>query len=134
MVFEYIILEYIKYYLINVIMCLIDNGIVFNKVCFDVGFWVWYVDILVWFIGFGFFFLIIFRSVVLKVIIGVFGKMQVFVELVVEFVDDNVKSIFYGKSVFIVLLVLIIFVWVLLMNFMDLVLVDLILWVFGFIG
>lgn len=75
MVFEYIILEYIKYYLINVIMCLIDNGIVFNKVCFDVGFWVWYVDILVWLIGFGFFFLIIFRSVVLKVIIGVFGKM-----------------------------------------------------------
>lgn len=51
------------------------------------------------------------------------------VEIIVEFVDDIVKGIYYGKSLFIVLLVFIIFVWVLLMNLMDLVLVDFLFWV-----
>lgn len=131
---EYTTSEYIKHHLTNATMCSTDNGIAFNKACSDAGFWAWHVDTLAWSIGLGLLFLIIFRSVASKATIGVPGKMQAFVELVVEFVDDNVKSTFHGKSALIAPLALTIFVWVLLMNLMDLVPVDLIPWVSGLIG
>lgn len=131
---EYTTSEYIKHHLTNATMCSTDNGIAFNKACSDAGFWAWHVDTLAWSIGLGLLFLIIFRSVASKATTGVPGKMQAFVELVVEFVDDNVKSTFHGKSALIALLALTIFVWVLLMNLMDLVPVDLIPWVSGLIG
>ena len=131
---EYTTSEYIKHHLTNATMCSTDNGIAFNKACSDAGFWAWHVDTLAWSIGLGLLFLIIFRSVASKATTGVPGKMQAFVELVVEFVDDNVKSTFHGKSALIAPLALTIFVWVLLMNLMDLVPVDLIPWVAGLIG
>lgn len=131
---EYTPSEYIKHHLTNATMCSTDNGIAFNKACSDAGFWAWHVDTLAWSIGLGLLFLIIFRSVASKATTGVPGKMQAFVELVVEFVDDNVKSTFHGKSALIAPLALTIFVWVLLMNLMDLVPVDLIPWVSGLIG
>jgi len=131
---EYTTSEYIKHHLTNATMCSTDNGIAFNKACSDAGFWAWHVDTLAWSIGLGLLFLIIFRSVASKATTGVPGKMQAFVELVVEFVDDNVKSTFHGKSALIAPLALTIFVWVLLMNLMDLVPVDLIPWVSGLIG
>ena len=131
---EYTTSEYIKHHLTNATMCSTDNGIAFNKACSDAGFWAWHVDTLAWSIGLGLLFLIIFRSVASNATTGVPGKMQAFVELVVEFVDDNVKSTFHGKSALIAPLALTIFVWVLLMNLMDLVPVDLIPWVSGLIG
>ena len=131
---EYTTSEYIKHHLTNATMCSTDNGIAFNKACSDAGFWAWHVDTLAWSIGLGLLFLIIFRSVASKATTGVPGKMQAFVELVVEFVDDNVKSTFHGRSALIAPLALTIFVWVLLMNLMDLVPVDLIPWVSGLIG
>lgn len=54
--------------------------------------------------------------------------------MIVEFVGDNVCDIYYGKSVLIVLLVLMIFVWVFLMNLMDLILVDFLFVFVGFVG
>jgi len=131
---EYTTSEYIKHHLTNATMCSTDNGIAFNKACSDAGFWAWHVDTLAWSIGLGLLFLIIFRSVASKATTGVPGKMQAFVELVVEFVDDNVKSTFHGKSALIAPLALTIFVWVLLMNLMDLVPVDLIPCASGLIG
>ena len=131
---EYTTSEYIKHHLTNATMCSTDNGIAFNKACSDAGFWAWHVDTLAWSIGLGLLFLIIFRSVASKATTGVPGKLQAFVEIVVEFVDDNVKSTFHGKSAVIAPLALTIFVWVLLMNLMDLVPVDLIPWVSGLIG
>ena len=131
---EYTTSEYIKHHLTNATMCSTDNGIAFNKACSGACFWAWHVDTLAWSIGLGLLFLIIFRSVASKATTGVPGKMQAFVELVVEFVDDNVKSTFHGKSALIAPLALTIFVWVLLMNLMDLVPVDLIPWVSGLIG
>jgi|SRR5688572_935447 F-type H+-transporting ATPase subunit a len=56
---------------------------------------------------------------------GVPGKFQNFVELVVEFVDTNVRDVFHGSSKIIAPLALTIFCWVFLFNFMDLVPVDL---------
>jgi F-type H+-transporting ATPase subunit a len=56
---------------------------------------------------------------------GVPGKFQNFVELVVEFVDNQVKDSFHGTSKVIAPLALTIFCWVFLFNAMDLLPVDL---------
>ena len=56
---------------------------------------------------------------------GVPGKGQAFVELVVEFVDGQVKDVFHGDRRFIAPLALTIFMWVLFMNAMDLLPLDL---------
>jgi F-type H+-transporting ATPase subunit a len=53
------------------------------------------------------------------------GKFQNFVELIVEFVDTQVKDTFQGASRLIAPLALTIFCWVFLFNFMDLIPVDL---------
>jgi F-type H+-transporting ATPase subunit a len=56
---------------------------------------------------------------------GVPGKFQNFVELVVEFVDTNVKDSFHGTTKLIAPLALTIFCWVFLFNAMDVLPVDL---------
>jgi F-type H+-transporting ATPase subunit a len=55
---------------------------------------------------------------------GVPGKRQAFVELAVGFVDDQVKGIFHGNRSFITPIAITVFVWVLLMNAMDFLPVD----------
>jgi len=59
-----------------------------------------------------------------RVGVGVPSKFQNFVELVVEFVDSQVKDTFHGSSRLIAPLALTIFCYVFLFNFMDLVPVD----------
>src|SRR5204863_2062105 len=60
---------------------------------------------------------------------GIPGKRQAFVELAVEFVDDQVKGIFHGdRHKFISPAALTVFVWVLLMNAMDFLPVDIMAW------
>jgi F-type H+-transporting ATPase subunit a len=49
-------------------------------------------------------------------------------EMIVEFVDNNVKDTFHGRNPLIAPLALTIFVWVFLMNLMDLIPVDLVPW------
>src|ERR1035437_2061652 len=60
---------------------------------------------------------------------GVPNKRQAFVELLLGFVDDQVKGIFHGKRDFIAPAALTVFVWVLLMNAMDFLPVDIMAWV-----
>jgi len=55
---------------------------------------------------------------------GVPGKGQALVELIVEFVDNQVKDVFHGDRRFIAPLALTIFMWVVLMNTMDLLPLD----------
>ncbi|HAC34338.1 MAG TPA: F0F1 ATP synthase subunit A [Gammaproteobacteria bacterium] len=56
---------------------------------------------------------------------GVPGKLQNFVEVIVEFIDTSVKESFHGPRDFVAPLALTIFVWTFLWNLMDLVPVDL---------
>lgn len=88
------------------------------------GFWTWHVDTLAWSILLGLVFILSFRSVAKKATAGVPGKFQCFVEMIVEFVGQSVKDTFHGRNPLIAPLALTIFVWVLLMNTMDLVPVD----------
>lgn len=59
-----------------------------------------------------------------RVTTGVPGKLQNFAELMLEFADNQVKDCFHGTSKVIGPLALTIFVWVFLMNFMDILPVD----------
>jgi len=93
-------------------------------------FWTLHVDTLVTsiilgIIGFGFL-----RWVVRGATAGVPNKRQAFVEILVEFVDDQAKSIFHGNRAFITPLALTVFVWVLLMNAMDFLPIDIMAWIY----
>ncbi len=62
------------------------------------------------------------------------GPAQNFVEWVVDFVEENVRGSFSGKNPMVAPLALTIFCWILLMNIMDLLPVDLLPWLAGMIG
>jgi F-type H+-transporting ATPase subunit a len=95
----------------------------------DGSFWTLHVDSIVMaviagLIGIGFFWWIA-RGVTA----GVPNRRQAFVELAVNFVDEQVKGIFHGdRHKFIAPAALTVFVWVLLMNAMDFLPVDIMAW------
>ena len=60
---------------------------------------------------------------------GVPGKVQAFVELTFDFVDDQVKGIFHGDRSFVSPLALTVFVWIFAMNAMDFLPVDIVSWI-----
>lgn len=62
------------------------------------------------------------------------GALQNSVEIVVSFVDKAVHEIFHHKSIFVPSLALVIFLWVFLMNAMDLLPVDLLPRILGLVG
>ncbi|MEO7156360.1 MAG: F0F1 ATP synthase subunit A [Vicinamibacterales bacterium] len=64
---------------------------------------------------------------------GVPSKGQAFVEMVIEFVETNVKDVFHGDRRFIAPLALTIFMWILFMNTMDLLPLDLPGYIIGLI-
>ena len=70
-------------------------------------------------------FVVLFVGVARRSPSGVPGKLQCFIEMVVEFVDTLVKETFHGRSKFIAPLSITIFGLVFLMNFMDMIPVDL---------
>ncbi|KFK92092.1 MULTISPECIES: F0F1 ATP synthase subunit A [unclassified Serratia (in: enterobacteria)] len=88
------------------------------------GFWSINVDSMFFSVVLGVIFLAIFRKVAKNVTSGVPGKLQTAVELLVGFVDNSVKDMYHGKSKVIAPLALTVFVWVFLMNMMDLIPVD----------
>lgn len=73
----------------------------------------------------GLLFVGVFAYVARKATSGVPGRLQNFVEMIVEMVDNQIKDAFHGKSKVIGPLSLTIFCWVFLMNAMDLLPVDL---------
>jgi F-type H+-transporting ATPase subunit a len=60
---------------------------------------------------------------------GVPGRFQMFVEMLVEFVEEQAKGMVHGKLTFIAPLALTVFVWVALMNAIDLIPVDFFPWI-----
>lgn len=90
------------------------------------GFSAIHVDSMIWSIGLGIVFCLLFRSVAKKASSGVPSGMVNAVEMIVGFVDNTVKDSFHGRNSMIAPLALTIFVWVFFMNLMDLVPVDLI--------
>lgn len=77
-----------------------------------------------WVLGLSF--LLLFRWVAKRATVDTPGPLQNFVEMLYDFVQSQVKETFHGRSTLIAPLALTIFTWVFLMNFMDLIPVDLI--------
>ncbi len=89
------------------------------------GFWTFHLDSIGYAVVLALLFGGSFFAVARGVNPGVPGKWQNFVELIIEFVDEQVRDSFHGTSKLIAPLALTIFCWIFLMNFMDLVPVDL---------
>lgn len=90
----------------------------------SMGFWSINLDSLGWAVVMALVFCGLFYGAARKATAGVPGGLQNFVEIVVEFIEDTVSSIFNHKNDLIAPMALTIFVWVWLMNFMDLIPVD----------
>ena len=89
------------------------------------GFWNLHLDSVFYAVVLGILFAASFRLAAVRATSGVPGRWQNFVEMMVEFVDTQVRDSFHGTSRLIAPLALTIFCWIFLMNFMDLVPVDL---------
>ena len=97
------------------------------------GFWTLNLDTFVVSTLIGIFLLITFRLAATNMTL-VPGRLQNFVEMIIEYVDNTVHEIFHSKNVFIPSLGMTIFVWVFAMNAMDLLPVDLLPRVLGWFG
>jgi F-type H+-transporting ATPase subunit a len=93
----------------------------------DMGFWALNVDTLGWSIFLGAFFMFFCHRAAKKATSGIPGTLQNVVESLVEFADNTVIETFHGRSDPVIApLALTIFAWILLMNTMDIIPVDLI--------
>ncbi|MDP6532013.1 MAG: F0F1 ATP synthase subunit A [Arenicellales bacterium] len=90
----------------------------------EMGFWAIHLDTMFWSVFLGVLFLWFFRKAAVKATAETPSGFLNFVEWVIEFVDENVRSTFSHKNDLVAPLALTLFVWVLLMNTMDLVPVD----------
>ena len=95
-----------------------------SKEAVDMGFWSLNVDTLGWAIFLGVVFSFFFYRVAKNVSEGAPSGFSNLVEMIVEFVDNSVKDIFHSENKLIAPMALTVFVWVFLMNTMDLVPVD----------
>jgi F0F1-type ATP synthase, subunit a len=93
------------------------------------GFWAVHLDSVAVSLGLGVLFCLWFWLKARKATAGVPGKGQAFVEIVLEFVDGQVKDVFHGDRRVLGPLALTVFLWVFLMNAMDLLPVDLLPWI-----
>jgi len=115
--------DYIQHHLQNLQVCKAESGE-----------WVWNhcagnpmalnVDSMVWSVLLGLVFIVFFRRAAKKASASEPTRFQALVETIIDFVDSSVKDTFHGKSRLIAPLGLTIFVWVFLMNLMDLIPVD----------
>jgi F-type H+-transporting ATPase subunit a len=111
--------SYIQHHLSNLRLNLHDFSLS------DGGFWTLNLDTLFFSTLLGSLFLVVFYFGARRATAGVPGALQNFVELMVEFADGQVKDCFRVENRLIGPLALTIFMWVFLMNFMDLIPVDL---------
>ena len=100
----------------------------------EMGFWSINLDSMFFSVALGLFFLWIFRRAALKASTEAPTGLQNFVEMIIEFVDDSVRGSFTGRNPLVAPLALTIFVWIFLMNLMDLVAVDHIPWLASLVG
>lgn len=129
--------EYIQHHLTNLTYGQTDHGWGFAhnaEEAAEMGFMAVNVDSLGWSIGLGLVFALLFRWAAKRATTGVPTGFQNFAEMMVEFVDGTVKDSFHGRNPWIAPMALTIFVWVFLMNLMDLIPVDVVPYLMGLAG
>jgi len=89
------------------------------------GFWVLHLDSFLFSVVLALIFVVMFRLAARKATSGVPGKWQNFIELCVQGVDSQVKDAYHHGAKFVAPTALLVGFWVFLMNFMDMLPVDL---------
>lgn len=115
---------YIEHHLVNHTTKLVEEN----------SFWTMNTDSVFYTILLAVLYIWFFRRVAKKASAGVPSKTQNLLEMVIGFIDAQVKDIFHGNSKVVAPLALSIFIWVFLMNFMDLIPVDLLPWLGTLVG
>ena len=100
----------------------------------EMGFWAINLDSMIFSIGLGLVFLWSFGKAAKKATTDAPTGWQNFVEMVIEFIDESVRGSFTGKNPLVAPLALTIFIWIFLLNLMDLVAVDLVPWLASLAG
>lgn len=130
--------EYIKHHLTNLTYGQHPDGswgfAASQQEAADMGFMAINVDTMFFSIGLGFLFIWLFKRSASAATSGVPGGFQNFLEVMIDFVNDSVRGSFSGKNDMVAPLALTIFVWIFLMNLMDLIPVDLIPALAGQVG
>jgi F-type H+-transporting ATPase subunit a len=117
--------EYIQHHLTNLQVCRRDGEWIWNDCSAGlVDFTTINVDSMAFSVILGLVFITLFRAVAKRATSGRPGKLQTVIELIIGFVETSVRDAFHGKNKVIAPLALTIFVWVFLMNLMDLIPVD----------
>jgi len=119
--------EYIQHHLDHLTMD-------FNPQIGGGGFWSFNIDTLITSIIIGLFIAFLLRYIAVKMTSGVPGRLQNFTEIVIDFVQGTVNESYHGKSNLIAPLALVVFLWIFLMNAMDLLPVDLLPRILGLFG
>jgi F-type H+-transporting ATPase subunit a len=88
------------------------------------GFWSLHVDTFTVSLILGFVFVAVFATVARRARVENPGRLQLFVEMIFDMVDNQVKETFHGKSRVLAPMALTIFCWIFLMNAMDMLPVD----------
>jgi F-type H+-transporting ATPase subunit a len=97
-------------------------------------FWTLNLDTLIVSVLVGALFVTVFRLIAVRATIEVPSRWQNAIEMVVEFVQKNVNEAFHSRNPMIAPLALTLFMWIFLMNFMDLVPIDLMPSIAGLYG
>ncbi len=114
--------DYIVHHLQNLTVCKQNGEWVWNQ-C-EGNFYAINVDSMFFAVLLGLVFLTVFGRMAKRASTGVPGRFQTAIEMIVGFVDQSVRETFHGTSRLIAPLALTLFMWVFLMNLMDLVPVD----------
>lgn len=122
--------EYIQHHLTNLQVCRVDGAWVWNECAGN--FWTINVDSMFFSLVLGLVFCVLFYRVAKSFTRGKAGKLQTAIELLVGMVSGSVRDAFHGRNKVIAPLALTIFVWVFLMNLMDLIPVDILPWIAGY--
>ncbi len=120
--------EYIKHHLQNLTYGRLPDGswglAQTPEQAREMGFWALHLDTLGFSFGLGILFLFFFYLAARRASTGIPAGLQNFVEWIVEFIDGAVRGSFTGRNPMVAPLALTIFIWVFLMNFMDLLAID----------
>ncbi|BAZ92629.1 ATP synthase subunit a [Thiohalobacter sp. COW1] len=100
----------------------------------EMGFWAIHVDSMLWSVLLGFILFYVFRKAAKNAHAGVPGGLQNFCEWIVDFINDTVRGSFSGRNPLVAPLAFTVFGWIFLMNFMDLIAVDLLPWLAQLFG
>ena len=130
--------EYIKHHLTNMTFGKLPDGswglAHSTAEAAQMGFWAIHVDTMFWSLFLGGSFVLLFSKASRNATAGVPGGWQNFVEWVIDFINENVRGSFTARNDIVAPMALTIFIWVFLMNLMDLVPVDLIPVFAGWLG